>query len=202
MRPYALRALAAALVLEVSVQFGRALVIVILAFAPVVVGQQSGQSLPRTQPAQPVQSVRPTRADVLKLFQAMHVRNMMESVRAMAIEQAHATLKDMIDGELPGATREQVAELQGMVDKTIASYTINNTIEDLIPIYQKHLSKSDVVTATAFFSSPTGQRILESEPVISKEALQVVNSRTGKQMAATMQQVEKRLDEMKSAKEP
>lgn len=144
------------------------------------------------------QAAQPTREEVLKFFEVMRIRTTMEQVRAAAEDQARTSLRDMVSDELPGATPAQIAELQGMVDKMIGAYTIDNTIEDLVPIYQKHLTKSDLETTTAFFSSPVGQKYLDQEPVITGEALRVVNAKTGAQVAASMNAIYKRLDEMKS----
>ncbi len=140
----------------------------------------------------------PTREDVLRFFEVMRIRTTMQEIRTAAVDQAHASLRDMISGELPSATPQQTAELEGMVDKMISAYTIDNTIEDLIPIYQKHLTKADLEATTAFFSSPVGQKFLDKEPLITGEALRVVNSKTGAQVASSMNAIYQRLDEMKA----
>lgn len=144
------------------------------------------------------QAVQPTREDVLKLFTAMRVRETMQEVRNAAVEQARRSLRDMISDELPGATPQQIAELDGMVERIIAAYTIDNTIEDLIPIYQKHLSRADLEAVTAFFSSAAGRKFLDTEPVIAAEAVQVVNAKTQEKIGAGMAAIYKRLDEMKA----
>ncbi len=138
-----------------------------------------------------------TREDVLKFFQVMRVRQSMEDVRSAAVEQAKASVHALIEDELPHATPQQVSELEGMVERMIQAYTIDNTIEDLVPIYQKHMTKADLEAMNAFFSSPEGQKFLDTEPVIANEALQVVNAKTGKQVAASMAAIYKRIDEMK-----
>ncbi len=144
------------------------------------------------------ETAQPTRADVLRFFEVMRIRTTMQEIRTAAVDQAHASLRDMISGELPSATPQQTAELEGMVDKMISAYTIDNTIEDLIPIYQKHLTKADLEATTAFFSSPVGQKFLDKEPLITGEALRVVNAKTGAQVASSMNAIYQRLDEMKA----
>ncbi len=140
----------------------------------------------------------PAREDVLKFFEVMRIRTTMQEVRTAAVEQAHVSLRDMVAGELPSATPQQIAELEGMVDKMISAYTIDNTIEDLIPIYQKHLTRPDLEATIAFFSSPVGQKFLDNEPLITSEALRVVNEKTGAQVASSMNAIYQRLDEMKA----
>ncbi len=139
-----------------------------------------------------------TREDVLKFFQVMRVHQSMEDVRNAAVEQAKASVRALLADELPHATAQQKAELESMVERMIQAYTIDNTIEDLIPIYQKHMTKADLEAMTAFFSSAAGQKFLDTEPVIANDALQVVNAKTEKQMAAGMEAIYKRVDEMKA----
>ncbi len=140
----------------------------------------------------------PTRDDVLKFFEIMRVRQSMEDVRTAAVEQAKASVRALISDELPHATAPQVAELEGMVERMIQAYTIDNTIDDLIPIYQRHMSKDDLEAMNSFFSSPAGQKFLDTEPVIANEALQVVNGKTEKQVASSMAAIYNRIDEMKA----
>jgi hypothetical protein len=175
--------------------------ILVVAALTATSAQQPARPALRMQTARMAQTAaQPTRADVLKFFQAMRVRKSMETIRSITIEQAHATLRDMIEGELPNATKEQIAELEGMLDKTVSAYTIENTLEDLVPIYQKHLSKADLEAATAFFSSPIGQKFLDQEPLIAEDAVRVVNGKTQARVAATMAEINRRLDEMKLKK--
>ncbi len=171
----------------------RLVVLALVALSPVImVAQQAARPSPAT-----TQSVRPTRGDVLKFLGVMRVRERMEDVRKAALAQARQSVRDLVAEELPNATREQVAELEAMVDKMVAGYTIDDTLEDMIPIYQKHLTKGDIDTVTAFFSSPAGRHFLDKEPLITNEALQLVTSKTQVQVDATMAAINKRLDEMK-----
>ena len=41
---------------------------------------------------------------------------------------------------------------------------------DMVPVYQKHLSKSDVEEMIKFYSTPTGQKILREMPAMTAEA--------------------------------
>ncbi len=139
-----------------------------------------------------------TREDVLKFFDVMRVRQSMEQVRNAAVEQAKASVHALIADELPHATPQQVTELEGMVQRMIQGYTIDNTIEDLIPIYQKHMTKADLEAMNTFFSSAPGQKFLDTEPLIASEAVQVVNAKTEKQMATSMAAIYRRIDQLKA----
>jgi hypothetical protein len=50
---------------------------------------------------------------------------------------------------------------------------IDEIINAMIPIYQRHLTKGDIEGLVAFYSTPTGQKLLKELPEISKEGMQV-----------------------------
>jgi hypothetical protein len=44
----------------------------------------------------------------------------------------------------------------------------------MIPVYQKHFTQGDVNALIAFYSSPTGQKILNDMPAIMSDSMQSV----------------------------
>lgn len=48
-------------------------------------------------------------------------------------------------------------------------YPIDEMIADVIPLYQRHLTRSDVDALITFYSSPPGQHLLNAEPEIMSE---------------------------------
>jgi hypothetical protein len=42
----------------------------------------------------------------------------------------------------------------------------------MIPAYQKHFTKSDIVAINTFYSSPVGQKVLEELPAVMQEGMQ------------------------------
>ena len=64
-------------------------------------------------------------------------------------------------------------------------------LDDMIPVYQKHLSKSDVDAMIGFYSSPTGQKILSELPAITAEGMQAMQPRMRKVMDETSDRMEK-----------
>lgn len=51
--------------------------------------------------------------------------------------------------------------------------SINQYIEISIPIYQKHLSKSDLEEIIKFYQSPIGQKFSQSNALITKELMTI-----------------------------
>jgi hypothetical protein len=59
-----------------------------------------------------------------------------------------------------------------MFDGLFKEMPIDEMVDAIVPIYQKHLTKVDLAAVTAFYSSPSGQKILKEMPAIMSEAMQ------------------------------
>ena len=76
-------------------------------------------------------------------------------------------------------------------------------IQAMVPSYQKHLTKGDIDSMVAFYSSPTGQKVLGELPAIMSDAMQsmmpilqrymgTVKERIDQETAAALKQSEKK----------
>ena len=68
---------------------------------------------------------------------------------------------------------------------------IDGMLDDMVPVYQKHLSKTDVDAMVGFYSSPTGQKILGEMPAMTAEGMQAMQPRMRKMMDDAMERIEK-----------
>ena len=57
----------------------------------------------------------------------------------------------------------------------------------MIPASQEHLTKGDIDALTAFYSTPTGQKILKETPAVTADAMQAASGIIHK-MEAKMQE--------------
>lgn len=119
------------------------------------------------------------------------IQQMMEGIKKQARLGAEAGLRP----KMPDATTEQLARVDAIADSMIDVFSVDEVIDALIPIYQKHLSKSDIDGILAFYASPAGQRLLKETPAIMAESMEVggelgrkklgdVNARIEEQMKA------------------
>jgi hypothetical protein len=63
------------------------------------------------------------------------------------------------------------------MEKALNIVTLDELLDDMTTIYQRHLSRSDVDAFIAFFSSPAGQHMLDAQPAIMQEYMPVVMNR-------------------------
>jgi hypothetical protein len=59
-----------------------------------------------------------------------------------------------------------------IMDELMNQMPFDQLIEAMVPAYQKHFTKGDMEALTAFYSSPTGQKILQELPAITSESMQ------------------------------
>jgi len=66
----------------------------------------------------------------------------------------------------------------------------------MVPVYQKHLNKGDLDAMAAFYSSPTGQKLMKELPAITQEAMQAAFPIMQKQMTLVMERVQREVAQM------
>jgi hypothetical protein len=77
------------------------------------------------------------------------------------------------------------------MEKAMSLYPADERIADLSGIYQRHLSREDVESVIAFYSSPAGQHMLELSPAVMKEYVPLVMSRMQERSKALTDEMKK-----------
>jgi len=155
---------------------------VALLATPFSVGQQASDS--------------PDRADVLQFLEMMHVRSQMKVVIDSMGQQIRAAAEEGFKKQVPNATPEQIARLDKICDSLLTSFSFDDLIDAIVPIYQKHLTKADLAAATAFYSSPAGQKILKELPSIMSESMQAGAEVGRRSMAAKSEDFERQIADL------
>ena len=145
----------------------------------------------------------PDKADVLKFLDLMHARSQMVQVLDGMAKQMKVGAEEGFKEKVPNATPEQLAKVDKIFDGLFASLPVDDMVDAIVPIYQKHLTKSDLSAITAFYSSPAGQKILKEMPAIMAEAMQAGGQIGQKAMAAKSQELDQQLADLaKESKKP
>jgi uncharacterized protein len=139
-----------------------------------------------------------TRDDVLALFSLMHIREQVTSVMESVATQQRQIMHDNLKRQVPRVSPEEFARLDQFMADVMKELPIDGMIDDMVPVYQKHLSKSDVDAMTAFYSSQTGQKLLREMPAMTAESMQAASPR----IQAMMDKVMERAREMSKEREP
>jgi hypothetical protein len=123
-----------------------------------------------------------SREDILKLFDVMQVRSQMNSVMNQVMAQMRSMNRTEMKKQNPEMTEADLAKIDAKSEELIKSIPIEGMLDDMVPVYQKHLARSDVDAMIAFYATPTGQKLLREMPAIAAEGMQAVQPRLLKQM--------------------
>jgi uncharacterized protein len=157
-------------------------------------------------PQEPAAQNPATREDVLQLFSVMNINQQMRSIIDSMMKQQKNLLHDTAHRKNPSITEHELDRIDHMMDETIKDFPIDAILDDMVPVYQKHLTKADVSAMSTFYSSPTGQKLLREMPAMTSEAMQASYGRLQKQMEQMTERIDKEMKEedqqRKSAPKP
>lgn len=115
------------------------------------------------------------KATLLKMFTASGTDQSYKS----AIDQ----MLSMFQAQKPEVPEEVWNEFQIQFMNT----SLNDLAEMLAPVYQNHLTESDLEDIIAFYSTPTGKKFANSTPMIMQESMQI-GQNWGMEMAQEIQE--------------
>jgi hypothetical protein len=136
-----------------------------------------------------------TREDVLKLFDVMKIHEQMASVMTTIATQQRAMMHEGMRKHFPQISDEELARLDKFTTDTMKDMPIDSLLDDMIPVYQKHLSKGDVDAMSTFYASPTGQKLLREMPAMTAESMQAAGPHIQGMMEKVMDRAEKMAEE-------
>jgi uncharacterized protein len=114
-----------------------------------------------------------TKDDVILLFRTMHSHDMVQRVLEVQSQTMRQMLQEQLDKEkMPSA--DSSARMQKVMDQFIKGMPIDEMTEAMIPAYQKHFTHGDIEAMNAFYSSPVGQKVIETLPEVTQEGLQAM----------------------------
>lgn len=129
--------------------------------------------------------------DVKRMFDVMHIRDQMKLIMEQVSQQMRSVEHEQIRKEKPNTTDEDIAKFDAMSDEITKSMSVEGLLDDMIPVYQKHLSKSDVDAMIGFYSTPTGQKILREMPAMTRDGMQAMQPRLRQMMDEANAKIDK-----------
>jgi len=136
-----------------------------------------------------------TKEQILKLFDVMDIHKQTRAMMATIERQTRTTSTEALKARYPRITPEQLERVNKISEESMRDFPVDAMLDDMIPIYQKHLTGTDVDAMIAFYSSPTGKKLMQQLPQITQEAMQASNARVQKHIDAVLQRVEEMMKE-------
>lgn len=166
--------------------------LVVCLSVPVFVQTSVAQAAAQTNNAnQPLPADAPTRDQVMTLLDLLQARKtmtvFMENMKKIMKQSAEQVFREKV----PNPTPKQLEALHGIQDD-IVDIPLDDMINAIIPIYQRHLSKTDLEEMIRFYSSPVGQKLLREQPQIIQESMQAGVAVQDKRMDELMIKIRER----------
>ncbi|MGA2845541.1 MAG: DUF2059 domain-containing protein [Candidatus Acidiferrales bacterium] len=157
-----------------------------LVFASISFAQQNDANAPASK------------ADVERFLDAMHTRDMMNKMMDVMTVQVHKMVHEQVlkQPNLPADSEERLNKLTDSVYKEMP---VDELIDVMIPVYQKHFTKGDIDALVAFYSSPTGEKMVKEMPAIMSESLQAATGILQKMQAKMTQRVNDEIAQMQKS---
>lgn len=147
--------------------------------------------------AQTTVSIAPDAAskeDVKKLFDVMASREQMSQMMQQLFAQMRSLNREEIKKRRPEITDAELTRMDRESEDLMKNFPLDEMLSDMIPVYQRHFTKSEVDALTAFYSSPPGQKFLHEMPAVTAETMRAVYPRIQAQVDAALKRAEDKKD--------
>lgn len=146
--------------------------------------------------AQETDNTPASRADIQTYFEAVHSR---DSVNKMVDSMAKSMQKLLHEqylkkrDKLPEDYEQRMAK---QLDDMFKNMPFDEMMQATIPVYQRHFTKGDVYALLAFYSSPTGQKLLRDLPVITSESMEAMMPTLSRYLDEIQNKLQRETDQM------
>jgi hypothetical protein len=147
--------------------------------------------------AQTTVSIAPDAAskeDVKKLFDVMASREQMDKMMRQVFAQMQSLNRDEMKKRRPDITEAELARFDRQSEDVIKNFPLDAMLSDMVPVYQRHFTKSDIDALVAFYSSPPGQKFLHEMPAVTAETMRAVYPRIQAEVEAALKRAEENTD--------
>lgn len=133
-----------------------------------------------------------SREDVQRLFAVMNSADQTRRMMSQVMTQMRSMNREQLKKSRPDISEEELARMDRESEELIKSFSIDEMLNDMIPVYQRHFTKSDIDSLITFYSSPVGQKFLGEMPAVTMETMQVVYPRIRAQVEAAIKRAQQK----------
>jgi len=148
----------------------------------------------------------PSRQQIMSLFEAIQLRRTMEASQEVAMQSAINTVQQLMrqNGVAVDASRQREMEelMKGVVEDVRAVLSIDEMLEAVIPIYQRHFTTDEVNAIIAFQTSPVGKKVVSLQPVMMQESVQALTPLQQRAMPELTKRLNERMQKLLPATPP
>jgi hypothetical protein len=137
-----------------------------------------------------------TKEDVERYLEITHSRDMMKQIMDLMTKQMRQMVHEQVSKNAANLPPDSEARINKMTQDMLKDFPVEEMLQATIPVYQKHWTKADVDAMVAFYSTPTGQKMLKELPATMAEAMQAITPIMRKRMDAMTERVQREVAQM------
>jgi hypothetical protein len=137
-----------------------------------------------------------TKEDVEKYLQVVHSHDMMKKMAVAMSQGMHQMLHQQYLKHKDDLPADYESKMTARMDEMFENMPWDEMMQAMAPVYEKHFTKGDIDSLIAFYSSPTGEKMLREMPSIMTEAMQSMTPIMTKYMETVQQRLQKETDVM------
>ena len=153
-------------------------------------GATAKSSAAKSSPDAASPAEHPTREQIVKLLDLLQIRDNLQLTLDAEKGQLKNGAVETFREKVPVPTPDQLRKINQIVEDAFAGISMDDLISDVIPVYQRHLSRADVTALINFYSSPAGQRIRREQPAIMRESMQASGAAQQQKMELLLAKIE------------
>ena len=115
-----------------------------------------------------------TKEDIQKYFQVMHSREMTTKIIDAMLKPIHQMIHEDYLKDQDKLPPDFESRMNKQMDDFMTSFPFDELFQATATVYQKHFSKGDIDNFIAFYSTPSGQKLLQELPAIAAESMEVM----------------------------
>ena len=137
-----------------------------------------------------------TREEVLKFMDVLQMKATLTRYFDGVAQQAKLGAEQGFKQKVADPTPEQMAALDKFAEGLFKDMPVDEMLDAMVPIYQKHLTKSDLDAILAFYGSAAGQKLLREQPAMMQEGMEVGGEIGRKRIGIMMQKMDEFVAEL------
>jgi hypothetical protein len=137
-----------------------------------------------------------TRDQVEIYLRTVHSHDVMQRMLEAMLKPMHQIYHDQFAKDGKKLPPEFETRFNKMMDDLIKGMPMDEMTQAMVPAYQKHFTKGDIENLTAFYASPTGQKVLQEMPEVTGESMQAAVPLITKYMEGWKDRMQKEMKDM------
>lgn len=138
-----------------------------------------------------------SKEDVEKYFEATHSHEMMLKMLEAMSKPMRQMAHDQCAKDKENLPADCEARINKARDDMWKQIPFDEMMQAMVPTFQKHFTKGDMDALVAFYSTPTGQKMLEEMPAVMAEGMESMMPIMRRSVDKMTERAEQELAQMK-----